>query len=59
MRSGTNLGNDTGDQQQFIFATALNSTITDDIQRSGRGLNQVISRLLPDDTEENTKNLCE
>jgi len=53
MRS-TNLGNIIGDQGQFIFATALNSTITDDIQGSGRGLIQVISRHLPEDTAANT-----
>jgi len=48
-----------GDQRQFIFAIALNSTFTDDFQGSGSGLIQVISGHLPEDTEENTKNLCE
>jgi hypothetical protein len=59
MRSGTNLGNNIGDQRQSIFATALKVTITDDFQGSGRGLIQVISGHFPEGTEENTKNLCE
>jgi hypothetical protein len=59
MRSGTNLENNIGDQQQSVFATALNGTITDDFQGSGRGIIQVISGHLPEGTEENTKNLCE
>jgi hypothetical protein len=48
-----------GDQRQFIFAIALNSTITDDFQGNGRGLIQVISGHLPKDTEENTKTLIQ